>query len=330
MKFGATFLAHPPSSRIVDLAVRAEAAGFDYVFVNDCDTLFEDPWPIFALIAKETERVRIGPCVTNPVNRDWSVLAGLIATLDEMSGGRMVCGIGRGDAAVRTLGLPPASVRNLEECIAAIRALVSGRSARYGGGEARLQWVRGRELEVWGAAYGPKVLQTVGRSCDGCLIQAADEAMLRWALPFVRAGAEAAGRDPGEVQVMAGAPAYVSEDAAHAHDQLRWFAASVANHVAALIRRYGDRLPVEIRDIAKGRVEYDYATKGKAGSKSSAFVTDELNTRLCLIGAPEEHMAKLKALEAAGVDVYTIYFNHDAIEQTMDAYGEEIIPAFRS
>jgi alkanesulfonate monooxygenase SsuD/methylene tetrahydromethanopterin reductase-like flavin-dependent oxidoreductase (luciferase family) len=180
VRFGATFLANPPAARLVELAVAAEAAGFDSVWLNDCDTLFEDPWPVFALIARETTKVKIGPCVTNPSNRDWSVTAGLLATLHDISGGRMVCGIGRGDAAVRMLGQRPASPRQLEAAIVAIRDLVAGRPATIDGNDVRLAWAPGFELEMWGAGYGPAVLDVVGRCCDGFILQAADVAILEW------------------------------------------------------------------------------------------------------------------------------------------------------
>ena len=329
MLFGATFLANPPAARLVELAVAAEAAGFDYVWLNDCDTLFEDPWPVFALIARETTRVKIGPCVTNPLNRDWSVTAGLIATLNDISGGRIVCGMGRGDAAVRMLGQRPASPRQMEDAIRSIRALVGGRSARIGDTDVRLAWTPGWELEMWGAGYGPAVLEVIGRVCDGCILQAADPTILEWTRGLVAAGATAAGRDPDAVKIMVGAPAYVTADLGHAHDQLRWFGASVANHAAELVARYGDAVPAGLSSLLDGRPEYDYAQKGKPGSHASGYITDEVNARLCLVGEPDQHLARLDELAKGGADAYTIYLNHDDVEATIEAYGRHVIPAMR-
>src|SRR5690242_1508749 len=104
MRFGAMLLADPPVERLVELARRAEAAGFDYFWLNDAPTHYEEPWPILALAAKATKRIKIGTMVANPVTRDWSCSAGLLATLQEISNGRIVFGIGRGDIAVRAIG----------------------------------------------------------------------------------------------------------------------------------------------------------------------------------------------------------------------------------
>lgn len=329
MKFGATFLARPPVTRLVDLAVRAEEAGFDYVFLNDCDTLFEDPWPVFSLIASETRSVHFGPCVTNPVTRDWSVLAGMVATLNEYSEGRLICGIGRGDAAVRTIGRPPATVAEFEQCITSLRELLRGRESVIDGHPVHLKWVQPGEVEMWGAGYGPRALAAIGRTCDGCLIQAADPSLLAWARGVVDAAAAESGRDPADVRMIAGAPAYVGDDLAHAHDQVRWFGASVANHIARLAALPNAAVPEDITAIARGREGYDYGMKGTVGTANDAFVTDELNLRLTLLGPAADHIAKLRSLAALGTDAYTIYLNHDAVEHTIDAYGRDVIPVLR-
>jgi len=332
MQFGALFLGDPPVSRVVELAKKAEDLGFDYVWLADSQMLWQECWVTFALMAQATERIKIGPCVTNPVTRDWSVLASLLATLDEVSGGRMVCGIGRGDSAVRTIGQRPATVAEFEESIGVIKGLVAGNKVDRNGTELDMPWWDGRDMEMWGAGYGPRVLDVVGRICDGFILQLADPDILEWILPLVHSGVAAAGRNAEDVATMISGPAYITDEEgrAHANAQLRWFAGSVANHVADMIATHGeDQFPSELTDFMRGRPKYDYQHHGKVGNPQTEYIPDEVNERFCVIGTPDEHIAKLRDLQERGADAYTIYFIHDNIEATMEAYGEHVIPALR-
>jgi alkanesulfonate monooxygenase SsuD/methylene tetrahydromethanopterin reductase-like flavin-dependent oxidoreductase (luciferase family) len=121
LSFGVTFMLDPPPSRVVELAMLAEESGFDHVWAWDSHVLWQDVYPVFTLIASNTERIRIGPCVTNPATRDITVTASALATLNEISGGRMVMGMGRGDSARRVIGKPPVTVEHMEQACRQIR-----------------------------------------------------------------------------------------------------------------------------------------------------------------------------------------------------------------
>ena len=331
MQFGATFLTYPPVRRIVELAKKAEDAGFDYVWLADSQVLWQDSWIVAALVAEATERIKIGPMVTNPVTREWSVTASMLAVLDEVSGGRIVCGIGRGDSAVRTVGLKPSSVDDFRRSIGVIKGLFAGRSVEHNGMDVKIEWAEGRDLEVWGAGYGPRVLDVVGGECDGFILQLTDPDIFEWILPLVRNGAAAAGRPEGSVKAMVAGPAYItSGNREHAYAQLRWFAGSVANHVADLIATHGaEQFPPALTTFMQGRPKYDYNRHGQVGNPSTEYVPSEINERFCVIGEPHEHIKKLQRLADIGMDQYNIYFIHDAVEATMEGYGEHVIPAFR-
>ena len=103
--------------RVVALAKQAEEAGFSHVWTFDSHLLWQEPFVIYSQILANTERVMVGPMVTNPGTRDWTVTASLFATLNEMYGNRTVCGIGRGDSALRTLGYQPTTLAELRECV---------------------------------------------------------------------------------------------------------------------------------------------------------------------------------------------------------------------
>jgi probable F420-dependent oxidoreductase len=330
LSFGACFMADPPASRLVDLAKLAEDHGFDYVWMWDSHVLWQEVTPIFTLMAAATSRVKIGPCVTNPITRDPTVTASALATLDEISGGRMVMGMGRGDSARRMIGKSPVTVERMEEACRQIRDLVEGREIDFEGTPTRLKWTNGWPLEVWVAAYGPKALAAVGRVADGLIMQLADPYIMEWALPYVRRAAEEAGRGAGDIGVMSAAPAYVTDDLSHARDQVRWFPALVSNHVVDLVHRYASTdLPQELTDYIRARDHYDYADHGRTGAEHAGFVTDEVVDRFCVLGPVDACVAKLKELEGLGVTQFNIYTMVDDPEGVIRAFGRDVIPAFR-
>jgi probable F420-dependent oxidoreductase len=329
LSFGVTFMLDPPPSRVVVLAKLAEENAFDYVWAWDSHVLWQDVYPVFTLIAANTERVRIGPCVTNPATRDITVTASALATLNQISGGRMVMGMGRGDSARRVIGKPPVTVEHMEEACRQIRDLAEGREIDYEGTPLRLKWASGR-LPVWVAAYGPKALRAAGRVADGLIMQLADPYIIEWSLRYVREGAEEAGRPFDDIQIMSAAPAYVTDDMEAAREQVRWFPAMVSNHVVDLVHRYASTaLPAELTEFIRARDHYDYADHGRTGAEHASFVTDEVVDRFCVLGTPERCLAKLRELEALGVDQFNIYSMVDDPAGVIRSFGEELIPAFR-
>jgi probable F420-dependent oxidoreductase len=268
--------------------------------------------------------------VTNPLSREPSVTASLFATLNDEFGNRTVCGIGRGDSAMRVLGRTPASLSTLAHAIAVIRDLAEGREVDYDGTKVRIPWVRDGRLEVWMAAYGPKALKVCGEHADGFILQCGDPDIARWTISAVRAAAEAAGRDPSALTVCVAAPAYVGTDYAHMREQTRWFGGMVGNHVADLVARYGDTgdaVPRALTDYIRAREGYDYSHHGKAGNPSTAFVPDDIVDRFCLLGPPERHLDRLAELREIGADNFSVYLMHDDADATLDAYASQVIGA---
>lgn len=330
LSFGVTFMTDPPASETVARTVLAEQNGFSHAWMWDSHVLWQDPYPIFAQMAARTERIHLGTCVTNPVTRDPTVTASAMATLNEISGGRMEMGIGRGDSAQRVLGRGPVTVAHLEQACRVIRDLAEGRAVDLDGTEVQLKWSEGHRLPVWVAAYGPKALHCAGRVADGVILQLADPFIIEWSLRYLREGADEAGRDPADIKVMAAAPAYLSDDLAHARDQVRWFPALVSNHVVDLVKRYHEgELPDVLTDYIAAREGYDYAHHGRAGSENAEFVTDEVVDRFCVIGGPEQVRARLGELRDLGVDQFNIYSMVDDPRAVITGFGSEIIPAFR-
>ncbi|MFF4933924.1 TIGR03842 family LLM class F420-dependent oxidoreductase [Streptomyces griseofuscus] len=340
MDFGLVLQTDPPASRVIDLMKRAEHNGFSHGWTFDSAVLWQEPFVIYSQILARTERLTVGPMVTNPSTRTPEVTASTFATLNDMFGNRTVCGIGRGDSAMRVAGRRPNTLARISEAIKVIRALGRGDSADLGGGAVvKFPWVRpGAQLPVWMAAYGPKALKMTGEEADGFILQLADLYLTEYMVKAVKDAAQAAGRDPDEVSICVAAPAYVTADdspeaLAHARDQCRWFGGMVGNHVADLVSKYGAhsaQVPEELTEYITSRQGYDYAHHGRSGNPDTEFVPDEIVDRFCLIGPPERHIEKLTALRALGVDQFALYDMHDAQEATIDAYGSQVIPAVNS
>jgi probable F420-dependent oxidoreductase len=333
LDFGVVLQADPPAARVIDLAKRAESYGFTHAWTFDSHLLWEEPFVIYSRILNETHRLMVGPMVTNPATRDWTVTASLFATLNEMYGNRTVCGIGRGDSAVRVINGKPVRLAHLREAIGVIRALANGEEADYKGTTLRLPWNPDSRLPIWVAAYGPKALALAGEVGDGFILQLADPDITAWSIAAVRRAAEAAGRDPDAITICVAAPAYVTDgsDAGldHAREQCRWFGGMVGNHVADIVARYGAdgaAVPTALTDYIAGRQGYDYNEHGRAGNTHTAFVPDTIVDRFCLLGPPEAQVARLQELSGLGVDQFALYLQHDAKDETLAAYGERIMP----
>jgi probable F420-dependent oxidoreductase len=329
MDFGFTLKPESSIERTIALTRQAEAAGFTYGWLFDSHVLWRDPYPLLTLMAQATEAMRLGTCVTNPGTREPSVTASSLATLDELSGGRMDLGIGRGDSARRVLGKPPTTMATLEEAIRVIRALVAGETIAYEGTDLHFPWTGGWDLPVWVAGYGPMALAMTGRVADGVILQLADPDLIKWFVGQIREAEAAAGRAPGSVRVQAAAPAHVGE-LVDSRNRTRWFPALVSNHVVDLVNKYPrEQLPESLTGYVRDREGYDYLHHAEVGSSNAGFVGDEVTDRFCVLGSVEDHVAKLQELAAAGVDQFNIYLMNGDEEAVLEVYGREIIPATR-
>jgi probable F420-dependent oxidoreductase len=330
MEFGVVLQNNPPAWRVVDLCRRAETLGFTHGWTFDSHVLWQEPFVVYSQILSATHTLKVGPMVTNPGTRDWTVTASMFATLNDMFGARTVCGIGRGDSALRVLGLPPSNLATLSEAMTVIKGLAEGRSVSYNGADQQFPWSRGSSLDIYMAAYGPKALKLCGEQADGFILQLADPQIAKWTIDAVRTAASDAGRDPDAIKVCVAAPAYLGDDLAHQRDQVRWFGGMVGNHVADLVKRYGpdtDLVPEALLSYVENREGYDYAEHGKATSTHVDFVTDAIIDRFCLLGPPSAHIERLEELRGLGVDQFAVYLQHDDQDETLTAYGEKIIPS---
>jgi len=127
---------------------------------------------------------------------------------------------------------------------------------------------------------------------------------------------------------MAAAPAHVG-DLADGRDRIRWFPALVGNHVVDLVNKYQGDLPEGLTRYIRGREGYDYLHHAEVRSSNADFVTDEIVDRFGIVGDVDAHVAKLRALAAAGVDQFNLYLMNGNEEEQLAIYGRSVIPALR-
>jgi alkanesulfonate monooxygenase SsuD/methylene tetrahydromethanopterin reductase-like flavin-dependent oxidoreductase (luciferase family) len=293
LTFGVTVLPDPPHNRFVELMQLAEAQGFENGWTYDSHILWHDAYPLLTLLAVHTDTLKMGHCVTNPGTREPTVTASAYATLQDISGGRMVMGIGRGDSARRVIGYQPVKVAEFERALVMMKNLMNGRPVEWNGKELQLEWAKNLpDIPMYVAGYGPKALGVAGRVC---------------------------------------APSIITDDMQEARDAVRWFPAMVSNHVMDLIERYGfeSEIPSELTEYVKARKFYDYKDHSREGAAHGEFVTDEIADRFAVIGSIDRVRDKLKELESIGVDHFNIYLMTHGQEEILQAYGREIIPAFK-
>ena len=334
MDFGVVLQNDPPAARVVEFARQAELYGFTHVWTFDSHLLWQEPYVVYSQILANTRKVMVGPMVTNPATRDWTVTASLFATLNEMYGNRTICGIGRGDSAVRVTNGRPTTLAELRSSVEVIRGLANSGTVEYNGNVLQFPWSSGSKLDIWVAAYGPRALALTGEVADGFILQLADPDIATWSIAAVRKAAADAGRDPDSITFCVAAPAYVTDGTdtrmEHARNQCRWFGGMVGNHVADIVARYGAdgaAIPRALSDYIAERAGYDYNAHGKAGNTHTEFVPDDVIDRFCLLGTVEAQIARLEELRAIGVDQFALYLQHDAKSETLAAYGDHVIPA---
>jgi probable F420-dependent oxidoreductase len=332
LDFGVTFLPDPPAHTFVDRVVRAEELGFRYAWTYDSHILWQEGYVFLSLAAAATSKIKLGHCVTNPGIREPTVTASAYATLQDVSGGRMVMGIGRGDSSRRVVGLQPVPVKQFETALEMIKDLMNGREVQWNGRSLQLQWAQGQpEIPMYVAGYGPRALGVAGRVGDGVIIQLADPEITRWIIERARDAAVQAGREPDALAPIVCAPAVVDADLPRWREETRWFPAMVSNHVKDLIARYGTdgEIPKALTDFAQAVKEYDYAEHSQVGASHGKYISDEITERFCILGDVDDHVAKLRELEQLGVRQVDLYLMTSALDETLERYGKEVIPQFQ-
>ena len=330
MKYGVTLL--PSSYEAFRRHVRlAESVGFDYIGVADSQSLFRELFVSLAVAALETERVHLGPSVTNPLTRHPAVTASAIASLQELSEGRAFLGIGTGDSAILNLGLRPARLAALREYIGTVRACLSGETAAYLGREAHVRWSN-HPTPIMMSAEGPRTLRIAGEIADRAMIHTGlTPEILEDTVAQVRTGEWNAGKPLGSTEIWAFAKCNIADDHGAAIDEIKMALAASAHH-AFRFTLEGKHVPEELREAMMAiQGEYVPSEHEQVGDTRNAAITDEfgvtdyLADRFAVAGTPEACRDKVLQIASGGVDVLQITaISHDPAD-IVRRFGEEVI-----
>lgn len=315
-------LPQQPIEMAASFASAAEHLGFGGVWIADSQSVFRDAFLALGAAAMSTRRIALASGVTNPKTRHPAVLACLAGTLAEASNGRMLVGIGVGESAVRNIGERPASVREFEEFVVALRGLLDGEEVGYRGNRLRLSWNAPR-VPVYVAASGPRMLRLAGRIGDGVLFQVgARPEAVRYAIDQIAAGAAEAGRDPSEIELCMRLAVVVDEDLEHARAEVRAYAAVAANTLARTIPR--EVVADVTADLDRLRDGYDYGEHGYLDARHRHLLTDAVIDSVAIVGKAREAGERLAKLAALGVDRFVVPIDVDDMHRGLRNLAQTI------
>jgi alkanesulfonate monooxygenase SsuD/methylene tetrahydromethanopterin reductase-like flavin-dependent oxidoreductase (luciferase family) len=306
----------------------AEEAGYSHAWFIDSQILWQDVVVYMTSSLAATERIVVGTAVTNPFTRHVTTTASTFATLAQLHPGRLELGIGRGDSAVRTMGLNPVKTSFLRDSIPVLRDLVAGRHVELNGADVHLRWVEDDpKVPIMMSATGPKNLRVAGSLADRVMLYVGvNPTSVRWAMEHVCAGAEEAGRDPSQIRFSLLTAMWVGDDQEEAWDKCRWAPAACANHIADTMRRNPQHdMPVEMTRLPASRDEYDYyAGHLSSDAEHTEYLTGELIDDYALAGSADKVREKVQGLYELGInEISCAYLNGE--EEQMALVGREVI-----
>lgn len=313
-------LPNRPIAEIASLAERAEQLGFAGIWLADSQSIFRDAFAALTLAAARTQKLLLATAVTNPVTRHPAVLACSFATLDELSGGRAILGIGIGESSVATLSLKPARLAELEQVTRVLRRLLAGEEAEWHGARLRMAWPS-RPIPIVFAASGPRSLETAGRVADGVLFQVgAEPAMVRYAMDHIQRGS--AGRRVTRYMRLA---CSVGPDRQAARVAATGYAAAAAGTVfSSAPAELLDRALLD--DLRALKERYDYFGHTSSTAAHAEFVTDRILDSVAIAGSPGEAIHRFRELIALGVDEFVLTITSPHPEQTIQTLANEVLP----
>jgi 5,10-methylenetetrahydromethanopterin reductase len=336
---GLLVLPSHPAERLARLAQLTERLGYDHLWLAD-ERFFREVYASLTLCALRTERIKLGPCVTDPYSRHPALTAMAIATLDEISGGRAVLGLGAGVSGFRELGISrERSGVFLREAVELIRRLLTGETVTYAGSAVRFDGGRldfkptRADIPVYIAAQRPVGCRVAGRVADGAIMQGCvADRLLAFFREAVAAGARAAGRAPDAIDLVARVNVCISDDRAAARQLMK---PTIVRTLAAqrpdffTFTTAGLALPPALAARLAGLA---YTHDAAALREAAGEVPDEFVEAVTLAGTPDDVAAGVIRLGRCGVTQFIVYpLDVDGrIETTIERFQREVMPAVRA
>lgn len=311
---------------IHERARRAEELGYDGIFIGESHLSSIDSFQTLASCAMITQRMLLGIAVTNMVFRHPTVLAGAAASLNEISKGRAILGLGTGDGPVYTQGLKATPLKEFEAGIRMIRDLVQGKSVQFPTGSIGLGY-RVRPTPIFVSAEGPKGLELAGRSADGVILGTGfDLRVYRWAKDRIAAGTAEAARKQNDVAVIAAGMLCVRDDGNEARRIVRNRIANRAHHN---FRFTMETVPPEQLEGVKKFMDAFDVMKPMEDRVNPELVNDYLVRRFSIAGSPKECIARIEELQAAGVEHLMLTPARKVYHEAVQRFATEVMPHFR-
>lgn len=317
---------------LVELVREAEAMGYDQLWISN-EKFFRDMYVTATLVAENTERVKVGTFVADPYSHHPALTAMAVGTLDDVSHGRAILGMGAGGTGFPVMGIrriKPA--RAIEEAVPVIRQLWEGKTVDFKGEvvkvkEGRLNITPARQdIPVIVATRGNLVLQTGGRVADGVMIATyAEPVGVEHALQMVKKGAADAGRVFEELTLISRVDACISQDRRAAYDAVKpmvgvflW----TSYPDRQFVHRVGLEVPDELEEII---AERDYNLM----APNAHLIPDEFVDKFCWAGTPEEVARQVAEVVRMGITNITFLPHPPAggtIHETVQEFAQTVKP----
>lgn len=308
-------------------ARRAEELGYDGIFLGESHLSSIDSFQILASCAMITQRVLLGIAVTNIVFRHPTVIAGAAASLNEISKGRAIMGLGTGDGPVYTQGLKAMPMKQFEEGVRLIRHLVQGNRTSFPTGELGIGFTIHQPAPIYVSAEGPKGLQLAGRSADGVILGTGfDLKVYQWAKQKIREGAAETGRGESDVAIIAAGMLCVRDDGNEARKIVRNRIANRAHHNFRFT--YETVPPEDLEGVKKFMAGFD-VMKPMEDRVDPDLVNDYLIHRFSIAGTPAECIERIEELKAAGVEHLMLTPARKVYHESVEAFAAKVLPHFR-
>ena len=329
-----------PVSEVAQFVSQCEEAGFDGVGILDSQMLERDVFVSMAMAAQATSRIRISSAVLNPVTRHVSVMASAMKTVSEMAPGRAEFWIGRGFSTVQTIGVPPATVSEMRQCVLTLKSLLSGESVSFKGATSRMRHGDAQLPRILIAAHGPRTIEVAGEVADGVLLQVGiHPRSMELARQHLEAGARRAGRNTDDLEVILRATTIIRDDQQEAREVARPLCVqrlvekSHAPYLQAAGIDAGDLdIPPELGELYP---DIPHAEDWEKARRLCSFLPKDTLAQMCdaigLVGTPEYCAQQLRAAEANGIDHLYLMTSESYRfpERELQAFQRSIFPAIQ-
>ena len=301
--------------RVVDLVKRAADDGVDACWVIDSQVAMRDAFALLAVLSRETERIKLGPGVTNLLTRHETVVATTLATLSALAPGRILAGIGAGDSAVFPIGLEPQKIVEMRSGVERVRTLLRGGEVDYLGTTVGITAASTPPPPIYLAASQPKMLAMAGAVADGVIVMGPSHPeTYRTQIDHVRRGAAASGRDPDSVAIDLWVTMAVGEGAI---DAVRSWASAQARWLDRWESIPAAFLPFR-DEIRRSATAYNFSDHLSVAAEHAGVVSDEFAIQLAVAGDTEQCRDRMRSIAAIGVDRITVSLMSGGRQRRLD------------